>query len=187
MSLTRKQQRTQLDILTALKILLQTHPFDQITIAMICEQALIHHSTFYRYFTDKYALLQAFIADAFSYSESDLSPATDFVTLISDRLLANWTVFENLTRYNHAHDIYYDLIQLFSRLFSQAAVANPNSQEPIIKLILQSPHPDYATYGLAGSIVGTFIKWNDDPKPISEGDLKQLLKDVLADYQQQLQ
>lgn len=186
MSLTRKQQRTQLDILTALKALLQAHPFDQITIAMICDQALIHHSTFYRYFADKYALLQAFIAEAFSSDTTELTQTNDFATLISDRLIANWTIFENLTRYNRAHDIYYDLIQLFSRLFSQAATANPNSQEPLIQLIVQSPHPDYAVYGLAGSIVGTFVKWNENPKPVSADELKLLLRDVLLDYRQQL-
>lgn len=57
MTLTLKQQRTKLDIIKTMNSMLKTTPFDQITINVICQKAFIHHSTFYRYFADKYDLL----------------------------------------------------------------------------------------------------------------------------------
>ena len=50
-------RRTRKLIWEALLTLLQNHSFASISVKDICEQAMVHRSTFYSHFTDKYALL----------------------------------------------------------------------------------------------------------------------------------
>lgn len=40
---------------------LSAHPFQKITINMLCEQAMINRSTFYKYYLDKYDLLDKYL------------------------------------------------------------------------------------------------------------------------------
>ena len=45
----------------ALLELLNELPFQKITVQLLCEQALINRSTFYKYYTDKYDLLDRYL------------------------------------------------------------------------------------------------------------------------------
>jgi AcrR family transcriptional regulator len=45
----------------ALLSLLREHPFQKITIEMICTAAMVNRSTFYKYYADKYALLDNYL------------------------------------------------------------------------------------------------------------------------------
>lgn len=54
------QKRTKRIIIIAFQDLLYTHMLDSITVNDICEKAMIHRSSFYRYFEDKYDLLNEF-------------------------------------------------------------------------------------------------------------------------------
>lgn len=45
-------------IVAATDSLMEDHCFDEITVTKICEEAQISRSTFYRYFTDKYLIIQ---------------------------------------------------------------------------------------------------------------------------------
>ena len=44
--------------LHALLVLLESNSFDHLTVDQICKEALLHRSSFYRYFNDKYDLLE---------------------------------------------------------------------------------------------------------------------------------
>lgn len=46
---------------TALLENLKEHPFQKITIDMLCKSALINRSTFYKYYEDKYDLLERYV------------------------------------------------------------------------------------------------------------------------------
>ncbi len=50
-------QRTKRDIVLAFNNLIQRHEFDQITVSDITKEALISKATFYRYFKDKYEVM----------------------------------------------------------------------------------------------------------------------------------
>lgn len=61
-------ERTDLRILKTLRQIdasllnnLAAHPFQKITINMLCEQAMINRSTFYKYYLDKYDLLDKYL------------------------------------------------------------------------------------------------------------------------------
>lgn len=51
-------RRTHKLLLDALIALIEEQPFDKITVTDICDRAMIHRTTFYKHFEDKYHLLQ---------------------------------------------------------------------------------------------------------------------------------
>src|SRR5690606_18236250 len=54
-------ERTRRQILQSFKNVLQAKRFSAITVRDICDDALIHRTTFYRYYEDKYHLLKDFV------------------------------------------------------------------------------------------------------------------------------
>lgn len=54
-------KRTQRDLVEAMVNLLRKEPFEKITIDDICDEALVHRSTFYRYYHNKYELLESML------------------------------------------------------------------------------------------------------------------------------
>lgn len=72
---------------SALLACIAKHPFQKVTVDMICETALINRSTFYKYYRDKYDLLDKFLSRTLEEFSQKLR--TDFVlatpTDIGDR------------------------------------------------------------------------------------------------------
>ncbi len=62
---TLQQKRTEKVIFTAFQELLDQKPFSKITVNDITTQALMHRSTFYTHFTDKFDLLDRFLRNLF--------------------------------------------------------------------------------------------------------------------------
>jgi len=51
-------KRTKLHITNALTALLETNSIDKISVAMICDEAMVNRATFYKHYDDKYQLLK---------------------------------------------------------------------------------------------------------------------------------
>lgn len=64
-------RRTYLLLSQALFTLLETTPFEKITLTQLCEYSLVPRSTFYRYFEDKYDLLYYCLQIFFENSHLD--------------------------------------------------------------------------------------------------------------------
>ncbi|WP_165964864.1 TetR/AcrR family transcriptional regulator [Periweissella cryptocerci] len=177
--MTNKQVRTRRDIIQALRELLNTTPFENITTKQICTTALVHHSTFYRYFTDKYDLLSALITELCAQFDGKMSEATAMAERISLIVQSNRVIFKNITA---SHAMYYELIQIISKLLRESAQNTPAANDDIlIKLIKNSPHPEIASYSFAGMLVGVLVKWTEDPSTAQPARLKQFIEDVLND------
>src|ERR1700722_18100976 len=58
-------RRTRQLLQSALATLIQTKPFDEISVQDIAEAATVNRATFYDHYTDKYSLLEANIAGGF--------------------------------------------------------------------------------------------------------------------------
>jgi len=61
--LEHRKKMTRSQISDSLKILMQTHPFEKITIKMITDASGVIRPTFYNYFCDKYEVLEWIFAD----------------------------------------------------------------------------------------------------------------------------
>ena len=65
--------RTVRDFENALLTLLEDHSFEHLTVEQICQEALLHRSSFYRYFRDKYDLLEQTLETQLNRFDSNLS------------------------------------------------------------------------------------------------------------------
>jgi Transcriptional regulator len=115
-------KRTEKSIITAMISLLQKKPFEKITVGDICDEALINHSTFYRYFNDKYSLLHS----VFSYLLDDLlnntSNAKTIVSQIADFMEKNAKFMHHISpQYQTKANLYPEFRSIYGILSKQKA------------------------------------------------------------------
>ena len=58
-----RQRRTKKFLVHALLALMEERPFQELSVVDICERAMVHRTTFYAHFEDKYALLRYAIGE----------------------------------------------------------------------------------------------------------------------------
>ncbi|WEE35434.1 TetR/AcrR family transcriptional regulator [Lactiplantibacillus paraplantarum] len=160
MSLSQAQQRTRKLIITSLQNLLLTQPLDKITIATICKTAMIHHTTFYRYFADKYDLVGALLTNICVQIDELMINDINFSEALVSVLGHQRTLFRNLTSNNQSNAIYYDLITIMAHQLLLTSQKLRYTNDTIIEKLQHTSNQELASFGFAGMVVGIFIRWN---------------------------
>ncbi len=157
-------QRTEKSIITAMISLLQKKPFEKITVGDICDEALINHSTFYRYFNDKYSLLHA----VFSFLLDDLlnntSNAKTVVYQIADFMEKNSNFMHHISPQYQTKANLYPEFRSILRDIVQKKSKDPESQnDPLIKMISESDAPELMISFIVGGLIGLveYLEDND--------------------------
>ena len=86
-----RQRRTKKLLTEALLSLMEEQPFSEISVVDICQRAMVHRTTFYAHFEDKYALLRYAVARlyrAFEPTGEDLlaNPRSYFLSVFQSAL-----------------------------------------------------------------------------------------------------
>ena len=86
-----RQRRTKKLLTEALLFLMEEQPFSEISVVDICQRAMVHRTTFYAHFEDKYALLRYAVARlyrAFEPTGEDLlaNPRSYFLSVFQNAL-----------------------------------------------------------------------------------------------------
>ena len=86
-----RQRRTKKLLTEALLSLMEEQPFSEISVVDICQRAMVHRTTFYAHFEDKYALLRYAVARlyrAFESTAEDLraNPRSYFLSVFQSAL-----------------------------------------------------------------------------------------------------
>ena len=102
---------------------LKEHEFRKITVDMLCRKALINRSTFYKYYADKYELLNNYL-DRVLNEFSQAMATTDFI-LATPNTIANQRYIDNFRR---SIDHIYDHRGIYKVLW-QASIDRPIYQE----------------------------------------------------------
>lgn len=114
------QTRTKKLFEQTLMSLLETKSFSSITINQLCEAAHIHRSTFYRYYTDKYALLEDLVefisADMYAKVEASKPTSRSMSEEVIGFIEANKTNFMNVITKNGNYELYEVLIKKVSAI-----------------------------------------------------------------------
>lgn len=144
----------------ALAALLEEQPFDQITVRAICTTAAVHRSTFYRYYVDKYSLLQEMCVGM--YKRNVQAGTTNLIENFFQMLLDHRNLFRNIT-VNNSNPLTF--------LFIEQIVANEilkNATTPALAhhvpeavrraFARSQDHKITATF-FAGALVGVSIDW----------------------------
>ncbi|WP_268625241.1 TetR/AcrR family transcriptional regulator [Paenibacillus alvei] len=109
--------RTKRDITNAFMELLTTKTFSSITIQDICEKSLVHRSTFYRYYEDKYDLFNKvttmIATDFFQNVNSNRESLHSFYEQMLNYVVEEHKqLFLNLTIKNNNNDVYNELVKI---------------------------------------------------------------------------
>lgn len=91
-------ERTKQHILNAFNSLVQKRSFDKITVDNICQEAEVGRTTFYRYFTDKYDILDYSVQQMFERAkkEKQFTSFRDLFEFIGNVALSYWRPLANL-------------------------------------------------------------------------------------------
>lgn len=113
MTTTNKTVQTRETIKNALITLMETQPFNTITIANIVKEAGLNRSTFYRYFDDKYALVEEIENEIINHLENTVISQGDIL-------------FSESAKY----DVLFHILSYFSKEASRSTILLGENGDP---------------------------------------------------------
>lgn len=150
-------ERTRRQIIRSFVNVLQTKRFSAITIRDICDDALIHRTTFYRYYEDKYSLLKDFVFQL--TEELDLrnkQSDTDVFRLLVDYVDENRVLFEHTLLGSDGHHLFKSLVEIAADLIRDHVNTR---DEPISQKIRQARYPEVVCDIYATVYITILQKW----------------------------
>lgn len=165
-------ERTRKAITIAMISLLGKKSFDKITVGDICREAQINHSTFYRYFNDKFALLHA----VFEFLLDDLLAETNstetIVNQIADFIGRNNDFMRHISpQYQSKANLYPEFRLILKDIVTQKYENSENAEsDPLIVMIKGSDSPELMISFIVGALVGVveYLEDNDFKIPKDE-------------------
>ncbi|WP_423801871.1 TetR/AcrR family transcriptional regulator [Neobacillus sp. SAB-20_R2A] len=170
-------ERTRRQIIQSFIHVLQTKRFSSITIQEICDDALIHRTTFYRYYEDKYSLLKDFI---YHLSEEIIqlnkkSNADPFKLLV-DYVEKNSVLFENTLLGSDGHILFKSMVKIASDIIREHS---KTENDPISKKINQSKYPDVICDLYATSFMTILQNWMSKEYNYQKDELFEIFNQVV--------
>jgi len=171
-------RRTHKLLWEALMAELALRPFEEITVKEICERAMVHRTTFYKHYEDKYALLEQGIRQMYDalVAEVNVPPSSFSVDHPPPYFLR---LFEHVA----AHQQFYKLmlrgegIGGFQKLVKEYLVEQGEAKVRALTPAHQHlavPPAMYVQY-LAGAVLSTLAWWLEHDMPHSPGRMAQYL------------
>jgi len=172
--------RTQTIIKDAFIALLKEKSFSSITIDSICEKAMIHRSTFYRHYEDKYVLFSdvsnAIAISLFEQTNQSLNLEHQLFEEIIEYIDANRALFFNITSKNNNLELYEKMIQFGARdLYENSAKFN----DSISKKIQNSDYPKVLCDFYCSGFFEIIKKWINNEYPFSKEELIHIVNSFL--------
>jgi AcrR family transcriptional regulator len=170
-------ERTRRQIIHSFMHVLQAKRFSSITIQDICEDALIHRTTFYRYYEDKYSLLRDFI---YHLSEEliklNKNSNTDAFKLLVDYVEEHIVLFENTLLGSDGHVFFKSMVKIASNILREHS---QTENDPISTKINQSKYPDVMCELYATSIMTILQNWISKEYNYQKEELFEIFNQVM--------
>jgi AcrR family transcriptional regulator len=172
-------RRTHKLLWEALVAELATRPFEEITVTNICERAMVHRTTFYKHYEDKYALLAKGMRqmyDALVAESQHLPPSafsTDHPPPYFIRLFEH--VAENQTFYRLM--LTGEGVGRFQRLVKDY-IAEVAQTRMSASMVADSPHAfplAMRVQYLAGGVLSLLVWWLEHDMPLTPHQMAQFL------------
>ncbi|WP_267201228.1 TetR/AcrR family transcriptional regulator [Limosilactobacillus kribbianus] len=149
--------RTVRDFQNALLVLLENNSFDHLTVDQICKEALLHRSSFYRYFNDKYDLLEQTMKTQINRIVDSGDSEEDIMKQLIIYIDEHRNVVRHLAASNSRSSLYSEMLQILTQIFLERS--EQSSKDTIIQALQESDNPELLAYTLSGSILGAFQWW----------------------------
>lgn len=171
--------RTQILIKEAFMDLLKEKPFSSITINHICDMAMIHRSTFYRYYDDKYELFldttNSIAIDLFKQTMQGFDMERTIFEEVIEYVDENREQVLNITIKNNSYELYDKLIQLGSEILLENSGKN---NDLLSQQIRNSKYPKVLCDFYISGFIEIVKKWISDEYPYSKEELLHIVKSI---------
>lgn len=147
--------RTELDLQRAMYQLLEQRSISQITVEQICSQALIHRSSFYRYYTDKFDLLDQMVIHALEELLAAERKNAAGSTIMAQFIGTHTQILRHLLVTNSDADNSRSQ-QVINNCF--VTLAQTEASDRVLETIRDSQHPDLTAYLVSG-VVMSIVQW----------------------------
>ena len=156
--------RTIRDFENALITLLEKNSFESLTVDQICKEALMHRSSFYRYFSDKYDLLEQTLNAQINKLTENTDSEDDIIKQLLSYIDKNKDVIRHLAPNSARSSLYTEILNILSQVLLERR--NLETNDPIVTALQKSDNPEMLAYVLSGAIIGT-IRPDNLPGPYS--------------------
>ena len=177
-----RTKRTKKFLAESMIYLLQKDSLEKITIQDICEQAMIHRTTFYTHFEDKYDLFEyvletirndIFNKQVLSKEYENVEELYMFLTKTTlDFLEKNNQIIVNILK-NNSNNLTYDLI--YSTVEQEIQQLLQKTQ------VTQIPLPVISNF-LTGGFVSLITWWLYNPNKVNKEELSNYIKTLIKDF-----
>ena len=107
--------RTIRDFENALITLLEKNSFESLTVDQICKEALMHRSSFYRYFSDKYDLLEQTLNAQINKLTENTDSEDDIIKQLLSYIDKNKDVIRHLAPNSARSSLYTEILNILRR------------------------------------------------------------------------
>lgn len=166
--------RTVRDFENAMLALLEKAPFDQLTVDQICQEAMLHRSSFYRYFHDKYDLLEQTFDAQLNTMIADKKSTDEIVDAALDYIDQHRELFHHLVATKDRPGIHAEILQIISELILKRS--KDQSNDLAIQAVAKSDQPELMSYMISGSINGAFMWWQKHNYDVSKEEVAKFCK-----------
>lgn len=157
--------RTVRDFQNALLTLLEEHSFEHLTVDQICQEALLHRSSFYRYFRDKYELLEQTLGTQINRLVDSSDSEDDLIKQLIYYVNDHKSVFRHLASESAHSSLYAEMMHILSQIMLERR--REKSNDSVIQLLQQTDDPEMLAYVLSGALIGTFYWWQEKNYDVS--------------------
>lgn len=150
--------RTVRDFENALETLLKTHRFEKITVDQICDEALLHRSSFYRYFHDKYDLLEHLMSNRLGQMMDSAASEEEMINQVTKYVDDNKDIYRHLSGDNSSSTLHVEIMRILTEVILQQSKRKGVKSE-ILKQVHDSKNPELEAYTFSGAIIGIYYWW----------------------------
>ncbi|MCC4468230.1 TetR/AcrR family transcriptional regulator [Limosilactobacillus reuteri] len=161
--------RTIRDFENALITLLEKNYFESLTVDQICKEALMHRSSFYRYFSDKYDLLEQTLNAQINKLTENTDSEDDIIKQLLSYIDKNKDVIRHLAPNSARSSLYTEILNILSQVLLERR--NLETNDPIVTALQKSDNPEMLAYVLSGAIIGTFYWWQGNNYDVPTEDV----------------
>lgn len=149
--------RTERDFQRALLHLLENHTFLSLSVEQICQETMMHRSSFYRYFSDKYDLLKHTVNTKITTLIDESDSSEEAMKNVVAYLCAHKTIMRHLASSHSNSSLYPTMMSILAEIM----LARYQARVPdrLVQLLGKFANPQTAAYMLSASIIGAFYWW----------------------------
>lgn len=171
--------RTTRDFQNALLTLLEDHSFEHLTVDQICQEAMLHRSSFYRYFRDKYDLLEQTIDTQVSRVVNNSDTEEDIIKQLIFYISDHKNVFRHLASDTSHSSLFEEMMHIITN--NVLKHQRDDSNDLIFKLVHEADDPKLLANVISGGIIGCFYWWQENSYDVPVDEVVQFAeKTVLA-------